>query len=210
MTHPFIEKFPELVNEPMKSMLAEYKRLASYDSDIQKYVIMFLLEKLSSAFMKFKMYGVTEQEKHDTADLWRSGLCDLTFPGIISGLYAIVTGKTDCIEWPPTNPIAFHKISKQQVSYHVQMDKDLSCYDKIAWDRDSAKKRSDSLRKVSREIIKEDILGSENKLANKVMNIFTKKEAEELNPEEQDLLERQRRQNERYKKEIETNGRIVS
>lgn len=204
MHHPLADRLPELNSEPFRGMSGEHRRLDSYNPEEQCLIIEYLHMKLCRAFCKRTSYGTTVKEQNESRDDWICGLCDLTFPAIMGGLYVVLSGKTEYSDFPPSSPIAFHRICKNIGHYPGPNETKLP---RLGFDKDSAKERSDIARRASRAILLEELKENPHPNSGQFLKIFGK--GEPLTDKDQETVEEQKKKVARMKYEIEKYGHVL-
>ncbi len=105
-----IDKLPEIKSEFWQKVLSEHQRLDNYLAETQLKIIEYLLWKIGKFFGSSVLDGKNESEIRSIREVWKSALCDRTPIGLLQGLYILVSCQTKYVDYPPPNPIAFHKV----------------------------------------------------------------------------------------------------
>lgn len=114
-------KLPEILEGQLKGMYLSSYRLIDYEPDTQILVIDYVLEKLGSIFVDRQIFGKDVEDRIEIVKSWNIALVDLTIKSIIHGLYLIVAQKTEYVDFPPRNGIAFHRVCTSR-AYHMPDD----------------------------------------------------------------------------------------
>jgi len=109
MNRCYEDKLPEVYKHPFFELLKGYQKISSLDNRQQKFIIEFLLQKLRRIFGNKDYYSSSEEEYHDIVEIWIIGLQDMTFKRLMDGLYAIMIGRTEYIDYPPKSYLGFRK-----------------------------------------------------------------------------------------------------
>ena len=204
MTHYLSDRLPELNGEPLSSMLLECKRLDSYEHELRELVVKYILMKLGRGFGKLNFYGSSKSEHDIIRDSWISGLCDLTIPAIMNGVYYILVGKTDYVDSPPTSPIGFHKICLNHRNYAKFPQADPTSFAQLTHDQEASKKKSESIARIHMHLIQKSGAMVPKFLKGKLKTKII------LTPEELEMLSAEEAKVKRYTAEIKEFGHVVS
>ncbi|MFI4954523.1 MAG: hypothetical protein ACHP9Y_01270 [Gammaproteobacteria bacterium] len=209
MKHYLFDRLPELKDEPFCDMLFTSSRLDSYELNTRTWVIEFVLLKMGSSYGKLQLYGETDQEQTNIRDSWISGLCDLTFSGIMNGLYAIIAGRTEYVDFPPTSVVAYHKVCREHRNADRIAEKlpplNPINFSRLSSDPETAKKRSKSIARIHMYLLQQ--------MPNAAMPKILRKKLKEkiiLTEEELAMLPGEEAKVKRYTAEIKEFGYVIS
>lgn len=208
MKHYLYDRLPELENEPYCDMLLTSSRLDSYDLTTREDAIDYVFLKMGTTYGKISLFGETDKEQRDIRASWISALCDLTFSSIMNGLYAVVAGRTEYVDFPPTSAVAFHKICREHRNADRIPNKlpPLSSinFPQLGYDEAKAKKRSESIARIHMFLIQKNggLIPKFLKHSLKKPIILTEEELVMLPGEEAKVA--------RYTAEIKEFGHVIS
>lgn len=104
---------PELTLPDIADLIKVNFLLANLTSDIHKLLILLVIKKLS-VYYRYTFFDLSDPKVELIhLPIWMGGLADLTTKSLFGGLLACISGKTQYLDKPPPNVVAFHRICKE-------------------------------------------------------------------------------------------------
>lgn len=92
---------------------------------------------------------VTKQVKTMVIPAWRHGLADCSVAQILSGLFLVIGGRTEYIEFPPSAVLKFKAVCMaHRPAYHDVVRKPSNA-PQLGWDKEAAEKKTAAIQKAA-------------------------------------------------------------
>jgi hypothetical protein len=123
--HPYSGKLKELNRVPLDTICDSKIEMRRFEDEDQEVVVLYVLRTLAKFFGGFYHFWNSDNDKEMILEGWKLGINDLSPRQIFAGLYEIVCGETQFIDYPPRSVLAFKNICLHSRIHYSITDKDL-------------------------------------------------------------------------------------
>jgi hypothetical protein len=114
---------PELKLPEILKLIKTNPSVSSLSFEWQRMIASTVIKKLSS-FYNFSFWDRSNREEENlNLYVWEGGISDLNVKSVFAGLIGCILGKTQYIDKPPSNVVAFHRVCKDSsfpASYRLE------------------------------------------------------------------------------------------